>query len=74
MRVHPDYQRRGFGQTILTALENRARDLGYTELHLDTTVQQIAAQQLYLKNRYVLVREGKLAGFDCLFYEKKLFI
>jgi ribosomal protein S18 acetylase RimI-like enzyme len=72
MRVHPDYQQRGFGQAILNTLEHRARELGYTELHLDTTVQQTAAQRLYEKNRYALVREGTLGGFNVRFYEKKL--
>ena len=72
MRVHPDYQRRGFGQAILDALEQRARELGYKELHLDTTVQQTAAQRFYEKNGYVMVREGKIGQFDCLFYEKTL--
>jgi ribosomal protein S18 acetylase RimI-like enzyme len=72
MRVHPDYQRRGFGQAILTALEKRAAELGYKVLHLDTTIQQTAAQGLYQKNGYVVVREGKIGRFDCVFYEKKL--
>src|SRR5688572_24498370 len=34
MRIHPDAQRRGFGQAILSALEARARELGYATLHL----------------------------------------
>ncbi len=29
MRVHPRFQRRGFGREILLRLENRARELGY---------------------------------------------
>src|SRR5262245_28376406 len=72
MRVHPDFQRLGFGQKMLNALEERADRLGYTELHLDTTVQQTAAQRLYEKNEYVLIREGTLGKFSVLFYEKKL--
>src|SRR6266568_4704196 len=48
MRVHPDYQRRGFGQEILSVLEARAKELGYRTLTLDTAVVQTAAQQLYL--------------------------
>jgi GNAT superfamily N-acetyltransferase len=35
MRVHPAFQRRGFGREILGALENRARELGYTKLRHD---------------------------------------
>jgi len=72
MRVHPDYQRRGFGQAILAALEKRALELGYPMLCLDTTVPQTAAQRLYEKNGYVVVRHGKIGKFDCLFYEKQL--
>src|SRR4051794_18882364 len=40
MRVHPDHQRRGFGRQILTALEDRARELGYHTLTLDTALIQ----------------------------------
>jgi GNAT superfamily N-acetyltransferase len=72
MRVHPDFQRRGFGQAILAALEKRARDLGYSVLHLDTTILQVAAQCFYAKNGFREVRRGKLVGFDCIFFEKQL--
>src|SRR5207253_1412686 len=57
---------------MLNALEARARRLGYTELHLDTTVQQVPAQRLYEKNGYALVRESTLGDFHVRFYEKKL--
>lgn len=72
MRVHPDWQRRGFGQQLLTELERRARELGYQRLHLDTTVQQIGAQCLYEKNGYQEVRRGKIGPLDCMFYEKEI--
>jgi GNAT superfamily N-acetyltransferase len=72
MRVHPAYWRRGFGQAILTALERRAAELGYTVLHLDTTIQQEAAQHLYVKNGYQEVRQGKIGRFDSIFFEKSL--
>jgi len=72
MRVHPDYQRIGCGQTILKSLEVRARELGYAKLCLDTTTKQIAAQGFYTKNGYQEVGHGKYAGFEIIFYEKKL--
>ncbi len=53
MRVHPDYRRRGFGQAILNALEARAREAGVQTLHLETTVQQMAARRLYQKHKFV---------------------
>jgi GNAT superfamily N-acetyltransferase len=72
MRVHPDYQRRGFGQQILTHLEQKARDLGCKVLHLDTTDRQVAAQQLYLKNGYAEVGRKEWKGMNVIFYEKNL--
>ena len=72
MRVHPDHQRRGYGQLILSALEQRARELGYRRLHLDTAVVQTAAQALYLRNGYREVGRTVLAGFDAILYEKVL--
>ena len=70
MRVHPDCQRRGFGRAMLSALEKRAAGLGYAQLHLDTTVRQVAARRLYDKNGYREARRGKMLGFECIFYEK----
>jgi len=72
MRVHPDHQRRGFGQQVLDALQDRARDLGYTRLVLDTTVQQVAAQRLYEKCGFVRTGQGMLGSFRVIFYEKLL--
>ena len=72
MRVHPDFQRRGFGRAILQRLESRAADLGYTTLHLDTTVQQVPAQQLYVQSGYSEAGTSKLGRFDVINYEKAL--
>ena len=72
MRVKPAFWRRGFGQAMLTALERRAVELGYTGLHLDTTVQQEAAQRLYIKNGFREVRRAKIGHFDIIVYEKSL--
>lgn len=72
MRVDPEYQRRGFGQTLLTALERRAVELGYTMLQLDTTVQQEAAQRLYDKNGFREARRTEIGNWECIVYEKPL--
>ena len=72
MRVLPDYQRRGFGQTILITLEAEASKMGYTELCLDTTTKQIAAQKLYENNGYIEVQRGKLSEFELIFYHKDI--
>ena len=72
MRVNPDYQRRGFGQTILNNLEAKAIQFGYKELCLDTTTKLIPAQKFYKKNGYVEVGRGKILEVDLIFYRKKL--
>ena len=72
MRVHPDFQRRGFGRAVLQRLESRAADLGYTTLHLETTVQQAPARQLYVQSGYSEVGRSKLGRFGVIIYEKPL--
>jgi GNAT superfamily N-acetyltransferase len=70
MRVGPDLQGRGYGQAMLDALHRRAAELGYSTLHLDTTVQQRVARRLYLENGYREVRRGSIGPFWCVFYER----
>jgi GNAT superfamily N-acetyltransferase len=72
MRVRPGLQGRGYGQAMLDALHRRASELGYSTLRLDTTVQQRAAQRLYLKNGYSEVGRGVVGPFDCIFYEREI--
>ena len=70
MRVRPGFQGSGYGQTLLDALHDRAAELGYSRLRLDTTVQQRAARHLYIKNGYREAGRGRIGPFDCVFYER----
>ena len=70
MRVRPGLQGRGYGQAMLDFLHRSAAGLGYTTLHLDTTVQQRAARRLYLKNGYREVGRGSVGPFDCIYYKR----
>lgn len=72
MRVHPDSQRRGFGRAVLRRLEARAVELGYTALHLDTSLLQVAAQSFYVQNGYAETGRSKFGTFDIILYEKRL--
>lgn len=72
LRVHPDFQRRGFGQTMLTKIEERAKALGYTTLQLDTTPKQLAAIQLYEKNGYTKTAQRPGKYLELLIYKKIL--
>lgn len=72
MRVEPALQRQGMGRSMLAALEERAREIGYSALYLDTTVQQTGARRLYASNGYRETGRGRIGPFDCVFYEKEL--
>ncbi len=72
MRVSPHVQRRGFGRLILEHLEQRARELGYTQLHLDTTTGQLAAQSLYFAHGYRETGRERRSQFELIFLEKWL--
>ncbi len=72
MRVHPDYQGRGYGQIILDELESCARALGYQTLHLDTSILQLPAQRLYEKNGFSVVGRTKYQELEVILYEKQL--
>ena len=72
MRVHPDFQRRGLGRQMLSALERRAADLGCRTLVLDTTVQQVPAIQLYTRSGYREVCRSRKGSFEVLEFEKKI--
>lgn len=67
MRAHPAFQGRGLGTQIPTAVEARARQLGYTRLHLDTTVHQTAAQRLYATQGFREIGRGMLGGMEVIF-------
>ena len=70
MRVETNFQGRGFGQIMLSALEKSAAGKGYMTLQLETTVEQEGARRLYVSNGYREVGRGRVWGFDCIFYEK----
>lgn len=72
MRVHPRFQRCGFGRRILGELESAAARLGYGMLVLDTTVQQTAAQALYRTEGYRETGRGMLGRFEILYFAKSL--
>ncbi|MDQ3864145.1 MAG: hypothetical protein M3317_11730 [Actinomycetota bacterium] len=51
---------------------HRGSGPGDEDLHLDTTVQQLAAQHLYLKNGYRGAGRSSVRPFDCIFYEESI--
>lgn len=72
MRVHPEFQRRGFGVQMVIALEARATELGYVRLRGDTTINQLAAMELYRKFGWREVRREERGGCVVIYGEKDL--
>ncbi len=72
MRVHPDFQRRGFGRLVLEELEARARVLGCREICLDTTEEQTAARRLYESAGYRETGRRRQGRFVFIDYRKPL--
>jgi len=72
MRVHPEHQRRGYGQAILTELEKRAKAMGYSSMLLDTLPIMAPARRLYTKNGFVQTGTKRIGRFEAILYEKSL--
>lgn len=73
MRVDARFQRRGYGRAVLHALEDRARELGYRTLRLDTTVKQLPSRLLYRSEGFSEVeRTLDHPGETTIVFEKPL--
>jgi ribosomal protein S18 acetylase RimI-like enzyme len=72
IRVRRDYQKQGYGGKILAKLISRARELGYTELCLDTLADNTPARRLFEKGGFIKKNHGKIGSYDLIFYRKKL--
>ncbi|GAA0946751.1 GNAT family N-acetyltransferase [Actinocorallia libanotica] len=72
LRVRPELQRHGYGAALLTALEDRAKELDYGRLVGDTTEFQGAALQLYRKFGWKETGRRNINGIVNIYGEKYL--
>jgi GNAT superfamily N-acetyltransferase len=72
IRVRRDYQRLGYGQMILLRLLERATELGYWEVRLDTLTGNFPAQRLFEKCGFREKTREKMGPFELFIYRKKL--
>ncbi|MER7505738.1 GNAT family N-acetyltransferase [Nonomuraea pusilla] len=72
LRVHPEFQRRGFGQAMLAALEERAVRLGFRALRGDTTLNQEAALSLYGRHGWRETSRSQVGHLVVVYLEKRL--
>jgi len=72
MRVAPTHQRRGYGRTLLDALEAAARERGFELLLATTARTQPAAIEFYPAAGYETGGSSTVAGYELVHYEKRL--
>jgi len=74
MRVSPEYQRQGYGEHVLRALEERAHERGRQRLVLDTGIEMTAAQSFYESHGFEQVGREEFPeyGVAVLLYERRL--
>ena len=72
MYVAPEVRGRGASREILFALEDRARELGYSIARLDTGDRQAAAKRLYENAGYREIPKYNANNLATLWYEKEL--
>ncbi|MFI7635280.1 GNAT family N-acetyltransferase [Nonomuraea sp. NPDC049400] len=72
LRVHPEYQRRGFGAAMLHALEQRAVELGFERVRGDTTLNQQAALSLYERQGWRELSRHRVGDLTVVYGEKRL--
>jgi ribosomal protein S18 acetylase RimI-like enzyme len=74
MRVLPGMQKKGFGKRIYAELEKQAIASGIQRFFLETSVLQDSANDLYRSAGFIETRRVVIDGYDCIVYEKKLFL
>jgi len=72
MYVAPDARGRGLGRALLAALEDLARDLGYSVARLDTGAEQPRAQRMYERAGYEAVPDYNGNPYASFWGEKQL--
>jgi ribosomal protein S18 acetylase RimI-like enzyme len=72
LRVHPEFQRRGFGAAMLSALEARAVELGFHTVRGDTTLNQEAALVLYERQGWRELCRRQVGDLIVIYGEKRL--
>ncbi|MEV3982201.1 GNAT family N-acetyltransferase [Nonomuraea sp. NPDC049758] len=72
LRVHPEFQRRGYGGVMLSALEDRALELGFSSLRGDTTLNQGAALALYARQGWRELSRCQVGDLVVVYGEKRL--
>ena len=72
MYVAPEFRRRGGGRALLAAMDEAARELGFTRIRLDTRDDLVEARALYLACGYQEVAPFNAAPYAEHWFERRL--
>ncbi|MEV6522940.1 GNAT family N-acetyltransferase [Longispora sp. NPDC051575] len=72
VRVHPAVRRRGVGRALLAALEDRAAELGFRGMFLDTTTNQPEVVAFYRGLGYTEAGRSTFPHWTLVYFTKEL--
>ncbi len=72
MQIHSAYQRRGIGSALMIFLEQKAKDLNYSKIHLETDSEAVWALNFYRKHGYSIFKKDKIPWGYHVWLEKAL--
>ena len=72
LRIRRELQGQGLGTAVLRRLTERARELGYTELFLDTLSTNTPAHRFFEKAGFARSGGGKIGRYELYYYTKAL--
>jgi len=72
IRVRRDHQRKGYAGSIMLVLLERAKELGYKKLILDSMIENIPAHRLFEKFGFTNTHRGAYGQVEVLYFLKNL--
>lgn len=72
MYVHSKYQRIGIGSSLMRFLEDRAKSLNFTKIHLETDSEAVWAMNFYRKHGYSILKKDRIPWGYHVWLEKVL--
>jgi GNAT superfamily N-acetyltransferase len=72
MHVHSEYQRKGIGSSLMRFLEEKAKSLNFSKIHLETDSEAEWAVNFYKKHGYSIFKRDKIPWGFHVWFEKVL--
>lgn len=72
LAVHPGWQGRGLSTPMIQAAAQATRAAGRPWLRLDTAAERPKLRDIYERQGFVLVREGRMDGWPAAWYERRV--